>query len=144
MYPQQELQRQLDMERGRAQQEEIPLHQIKGNNVDPEAARIEQYRRIFDEYDRDNDGYLDTKEIKRMIKAHTCDNFSKGAARKILQMSDLDNNGKIGFDEFYEMAQIREAYMRTYAVQYCTMVVPKRDPIEARDETDGAYEVTFS
>lgn len=146
MYPQQELQRQMDIERGQQtqQQEEIPLHQIKGRNGQ-ELARIEHYRRIFDQYDRNNSGYLEIKEIKKMIKDHTCNNLPKGAAEKIMKMGDTDNDGKLSFDEFYKIAEQRDALIRQYAVQYCRMVVPRRDPGQALDVIDGAYEVnTFT
>jgi len=146
MYPNRELQRQMDMEQGRVQnnQEEIPLRSVgKGNGVsvdDAEVRRRVHYQTIFNQYDRDNDGFLDLREMKQMIRDHTCDNLPTGAAARIMQLGDQDNDGKLDFEEFYHLAVHKDSIFRQYAVKYCHYLVPPRQPVQHSDVTDGAYE----
>lgn len=142
MYPSQELQ---DIERQHGA-EEIPLQVRNGENIQhyihnndsSEDERRLNIRRLFDQYDTDHDNYLDIKEMKRLVRDHACENIPKGAVKKILQTGDTNNDGKLSYDEFYIMCTEREWLVRSYAVKYCTLVVPRRG--YGIDETDGAYE----
>lgn len=141
MYPQRELQ---DIERQQSR-EEIPLHDIT-NGTHPHSDNLaEQQRRermlvLFHKYDRDHNGTLSVRELKRLIKEHACAELPSNAARKIMKLGDTDHDGRLDFEEFYRMSTERDWLMRDYAAKYCRMVVPRRDMRHGEDETDGAYE----
>uniref|UniRef100_A0A336KA11 CSON008469 protein n=1 Tax=Culicoides sonorensis TaxID=179676 RepID=A0A336KA11_CULSO len=143
MYPQQQLQ---DIERQQIT-EDVPLHDITNgygtqqrSQNDREQERRERFKKLFDQYDRNNSGTLSVSEMKRLINDHACQNLPSGAAKKILNLGDTDNDGKLSFEEFYKMCTERDHLMRDYAARYCKLVVPRRDMRHGIDEADGAYE----
>lgn len=151
MYPQRDLQRQMDVEQGRTQQhqEEIPLHRLTSRNgsvtsSERELRRRANLRALFDQYDADSDGFLDLKEMKRMIRDHTCSNLPKGAASRILQLGDTDNNGLLDFEEFLRLVTHSDGIIRQYAVRYCNSIIPRREQAPPSDVPDGKYEDTVS
>lgn len=145
MYPQQQLQ---DIERQQTT-EDIPLQDITNGTHTSSINPAEQERRarilhIFNQYDRNNDGSLSVREMKRLIKEHACQSLPSNAARKIMKLGDTNNDGHLSFEEFYQMCHERNWLVRDYAARYCKMVVPRRDQRMGADEPDGAYESSMT
>lgn len=141
----------VDVERGR-RGEEIPLQDVGNgrNGTHPSSSNFaEQERRtrflgVFRQYDRNNDGTLSVREMKRLIKDHACQSLPSNAARKIMKLGDTDNDGRLDFEEFYVMCTEKDWLMKDYAVKYCKMVVPRRDHRMGEDQPDGAYESSMT
>ncbi|XP_063698716.1 rhomboid-related protein 2 [Culicoides brevitarsis] len=137
-----------DIER-QAGGEEIPLQTINGTHPSSgnsaEQERRARFLRIFQQYDRNNDGTLSVREMKRLIKDHACQNLPSNAARKIMKVNDTDHDGRLSFEEFYKMCTERDWLMKDMAVKYCKLVVPRRDHrTTGQDMTDGAYESSMT
>lgn len=129
-------------------QEEIPLHRL--NSIEERDARshlrnifnrvchvmslwqqIEQRCEIhnsliffFLQFDSDADGFLSIPEMKNLIRQHQCEDIPKEVARQILQMHDEDMNGRLDFEEFYNLSQQHKWLVRGLLVRYCKMIVP--------------------
>ncbi|CRL03870.1 CLUMA_CG016995, isoform D [Clunio marinus] len=103
-----------------------------------ERARV---RKIFDKYDVNRDGFLQKKELKRLVKEapSQCADLPKGLAKAILKLHDHDASGHLDFEEFYKLSREHHWLVRDMCVKYCRYVVPRRDG-SVFDETDGAYE----
>jgi len=64
-----------------------------------EALRIDRLKAAFDKKDTDGSGYLDKKEIMRALQKSGVI-FSEDALKQFFVSIDLDESGKIDFDEF--------------------------------------------
>lgn len=114
----------------------IPLQRMTTREEIAERQRI---RDIFDKYDRNGTGSLSIQELKRMINNRRCPDLPKGFAKNLLKTADQNNDGRLDFEEFYQMSREHHYLFRDMCVRYCKLVIPSRNPIIA-DETDGEYE----
>ncbi|XP_055913592.1 protein rhomboid [Eupeodes corollae] len=137
---QQSQQHDLESANGSRQQEEIPLQRMISV---PEAEDRQRIRRIFDNHDTDNDGYLDLAELKLLIAQGLCQDIPQAMARNIVDVSDEDRNGRLDFEEFYRLSVKNRWLLSSYIHNYCKMVVPRREQIQG-DQIDGAYERQMS
>lgn len=125
-------------------QEEIPLQRI--NSVEERDSRehlLNIFNRVwwmdFDvkealelfpittyrfQFDTDRDGFLSIREMKNLIRHHQCEDIPKEVARQILLKHDDDANGRLDFEEFYQLSQQHQWLLRGYLVRYCKMIVP--------------------
>ncbi|CAF0810547.1 unnamed protein product [Brachionus calyciflorus] len=59
-------------------------------------------KNIFDEYDADNDGYLNQEEFTKALRKVE-ENIKMKEIDEILGKADLNNDGQIDFEEFFEL-----------------------------------------
>ncbi|CRL03868.1 CLUMA_CG016995, isoform B [Clunio marinus] len=116
----------------------VALDRMTSREERNERARV---RKIFDKYDVNRDGFLQKKELKRLVKEapSQCADLPKGLAKAILKLHDHDASGHLDFEEFYKLSREHHWLVRDMCVKYCRYVVPRRDG-SVFDETDGAYE----
>lgn len=74
--------------------------------------------------DIDCDGFLSIHELKLMIRNQQCSNIPVSLANHILEMHDEDSNGKLDFDEFYQMSLQQEWLFSRLLKSYCKYLVP--------------------
>lgn len=58
------------------------------------------FRKAFDEYDVDGDGFLTAEDFKR-ITAQQGEEMTTEQAEAMIQMADGNKDGKVSFDEYY-------------------------------------------
>ncbi|XP_058463955.1 rhomboid-related protein 2 isoform X2 [Malaya genurostris] len=114
--------------------ENIPLQRM---NTREEATERQRIRDIFDKYDKHNTGLLSVQELKRMINHRRCPDLPKGFVKNLMKTADLNNDGHLDFEEFYQMSREHHYLFRDMCVWYCRMVVPNRNPAIA-DEPGAA------
>lgn len=73
-------------------------------------AQIEQYRKVFNEYDTSGDDSIDQKELQALLLSAGF-RLTQAQFNKLLKEVDEDGSGDIGFDEFIELvSQLKEQY----------------------------------
>lgn len=60
---------------------------------------LEEAKRIFDKFDKDNNGYITKKELKKAMR-NLGQKMSAEEVHKMLADMDTDKNGTIDFEEF--------------------------------------------
>lgn len=83
--------------------------------------------------DTDGDGYLSVTEMKRLVRNNQCPNMPRGVARRILKMADEDGDGRLDFEEFFQLSQEHDWLLGHYVARYCHWIVP--DP--HREQSSG-------
>lgn len=63
-----------------------------------------------------------------------CNDLPKGLAKAILNRHDDDGDGRLDFEEFFNLSQEHHWLVRDICVKYCRYVVPRRNGAVA-DET---------
>eukprot|EP00092_Neocalanus_flemingeri_P062616 GFUD01075567.1.p1 GENE.GFUD01075567.1~~GFUD01075567.1.p1 ORF type:complete len:149 (+),score=63.10 GFUD01075567.1:51-497(+) len=76
----------------------LEMMKQKANEVDQEADLMEAFK-IFD---RDKDGYIDMKELKKVTNM-LGSMLSKEEVDEFMAEADVDGNGKLDYDEFVKM-----------------------------------------
>ncbi|CAK1589960.1 unnamed protein product [Parnassius mnemosyne] len=102
------------------------------------------WRRIFNKYDRDNDGRISYLELKNIIESREYDHdLPDNVVEKIMELGDRDNSGYLDFAEFVEMMHNPDlkAVFGHFVARYVHSIIPNRDPV---DTTDGIYEEEYS
>ncbi|XP_047516855.1 rhomboid-related protein 2 isoform X5 [Pieris napi] len=102
------------------------------------------WRRIFNKYDRDNDGRISYVELKNIIESREYDHdLPDNVVEKIMALADRDNSGYLEFAEFVEMMHnpALKAVFGHFVARYVHSIIPHRGPI---DTTDGTYEEEYS
>ena len=61
--------------------------------------RIKDFREAFEIFDKDKDGYITAKELIQVMKSLNQDP-SEQEINEMIKQVDLDNNGRIDFNEF--------------------------------------------
>ena len=64
--------------------------------------KIAELREAFEIFDRDKDGYITAKELIQVMKSLNQDP-SEQEINEMIKQVDLDNNGRIDFNEFAEL-----------------------------------------
>ncbi|OWR55066.1 rhomboid-related protein 2 isoform X4 [Danaus plexippus] len=102
------------------------------------------WRRIFNKYDRDNDGRISYVELKAIIESREYDHdLPDNVVEKIMALADRDNSGYLDFTEFVAMMKNPElkAVFGHFVARYVHSIIPHRDPV---DTIDGTYEEEYS
>ncbi|XP_030040176.1 rhomboid-related protein 2 isoform X6 [Manduca sexta] len=102
------------------------------------------WRRIFNKYDRDNDGRISYVELKGIIESREYDqDLPDNVVDKIMVLADSDNSGYLDFAEFVAMMHNPDlkAVFGHFVARYIHSIIPHRNPI---DTTDGTYEEEYS
>ncbi|XP_026313453.1 rhomboid-related protein 2 isoform X2 [Hyposmocoma kahamanoa] len=116
------------------------------------------WRRIFNKYDRDNDGKISYVELKQIIDSREYDHdLPDNVVSKIMALADRDNSGYLDFDEFVEMMHNPDlkAVFGHFVARYVHSIVPHRGPVDATGpwqgfravtttDTDGTYEEEYT
>mmetsp|Transcript_11404 Transcript_11404/g.10064 ORF Transcript_11404/g.10064 Transcript_11404/m.10064 type:complete len:117 (+) Transcript_11404:483-833(+) len=61
---------------------------------------FERIQKAFDFFDQDGDGYIDQDELEMALTDSKVPGSSSEIFIEVIKGSDLDNDGKISFDEF--------------------------------------------
>uniref|UniRef100_A0A182NNA5 Rhomboid-like protein n=1 Tax=Anopheles dirus TaxID=7168 RepID=A0A182NNA5_9DIPT len=118
------------------EQQAIPLQRL---NTQEETQRRQLLRRVFEKYDTNSDGYLNVREMKRIIQEKNCPDMPELCAKQLLKISDVNNDGRLDFEEFYKLSIEHPYFLWKMCLQYCKVVVPNRNGVAA-DVIDGEYE----
>ncbi|XP_018570241.1 rhomboid-related protein 2-like [Anoplophora glabripennis] len=131
-----------------AEEEVRPSEKVK-------KATHQYFESIFEKYDRDNSGYIELRELQDMVKDNS--DVSKRLARKILQISDTNRDGKINYPEFVDMLRNEKfkSVFGHYMNLYIRFIVPRRrrqrvlttdglQAVQTFDEEDGSYEDQYA
>nr|XP_032527119.1 rhomboid-related protein 2 isoform X3 [Danaus plexippus plexippus] len=113
------------------------------------------WRRIFNKYDRDNDGRISYVELKAIIESREYDHdLPDNVVEKIMALADRDNSGYLDFTEFVAMMKNPElkAVFGHFVARYVHSIIPHRDPVDTIVQrqksiftyTDGTYEEEYS
>ncbi|XP_075984200.1 rhomboid-4 isoform X2 [Anticarsia gemmatalis] len=116
------------------------------------------WRRIFDKYDRDNDGRISYVELKGIIESVEYDHdLPDNLVEKIMKLADRDNSGYLDFKEFVDMMHNPDlkAVFGHFVARYVHSIIPRRGPVDTTDrwsgfravppaDTDGTYEDQYS
>mmetsp|Transcript_14338 Transcript_14338/g.16269 ORF Transcript_14338/g.16269 Transcript_14338/m.16269 type:complete len:184 (+) Transcript_14338:300-851(+) len=69
-----------------------------------QASRNEKAQALFEVFDRDEDGYISSKELLEILKSMVTENIEdirlKSMVAMIIKEADVDRDGKLSFDEF--------------------------------------------
>lgn len=80
-------------------------------------AQIEQYRKVFNEYDTSGDDSIDQKELQALLNSAGF-RLTKEQIQKLWEEVDEDGSGEISFDEFIELvSRLREYNKDEYRVK---------------------------
>ena len=71
-----------------------------------------EYKSIFDKYDYNKDGIVNSSELANILKAIDIDASSQ-EIKEILEEIELEENGEIDFDSFINIINRREKYVDT-------------------------------
>ncbi|XP_030040174.1 rhomboid-related protein 2 isoform X4 [Manduca sexta] len=118
------------------------------------------WRRIFNKYDRDNDGRISYVELKGIIESREYDqDLPDNVVDKIMVLADSDNSGYLDFAEFVAMMHNPDlkAVFGHFVARYIHSIIPHRNPIDTTGQTwtgfravptttdgDGTYEEEYS
>ncbi|CAG9558973.1 unnamed protein product [Danaus chrysippus] len=98
------------------------------------------WRRIFNKYDRDNDGRISYVELKAIIESREYDHdLPDNVVEKIMALADRDNSGYLDFAEFVAMMKNPElkAVFGHFVARYVHSIIPHRDPVDTIDRWPG-------
>ncbi|XP_059618494.1 LOW QUALITY PROTEIN: protein rhomboid [Phlebotomus argentipes] len=118
----------------RLHQESIPLDRLDSvTSTGEETGDRRKARNIFNNLDRDGDGYLNIDELKHLIRSHQCREMPRGVARRVMEIGDTNGDGRLDFEEFYQLSRTHKWMLKPLVVRYCQMVVPSphRTPEDA-------------
>ncbi|XP_074645576.1 16 kDa calcium-binding protein-like [Tubulanus polymorphus] len=61
------------------------------------------WRRVFNEFDKDKNGFIDEVELCEVFKSIGISDASQTNIRSFIEKHDLDNDGRIDYEEFLEI-----------------------------------------
>nr|XP_026487120.1 rhomboid-related protein 3-like isoform X2 [Vanessa tameamea] len=116
------------------------------------------WRRIFNKYDKDNDGRISYVELKGIIESREYDHdLPDNVVDKIMSLADRDQSGYLDFAEFVEMMHNPDlkAVFGHFVARYIHSIIPHRGPVDTTDrwtgfravsssDGDGTYEEEYS
>ncbi|KVI02567.1 probable calcium-binding protein CML45 [Cynara cardunculus var. scolymus] len=76
------------------------------NMFEEERPRLDEVKGAFDVFDENEDGFIDEKELQRVLFALGMkDGASMDDCKKMIRMFDDDDDGRIDFDEFVKFME---------------------------------------
>ncbi|KAL0818525.1 hypothetical protein ABMA28_008968 [Loxostege sticticalis] len=105
------------------------------------------WRRIFNKYDRDNDGKISYVELKGIIESREYDHdLPDNVVDKIMSLADRDNSGYLDFAEFVEMMHNPDfkAVFGHFVARYVHSIIPHRNPVDTTGRWSGFHAVSAS
>ncbi|XP_030040172.2 rhomboid-related protein 2 isoform X2 [Manduca sexta] len=100
------------------------------------------WRRIFNKYDRDNDGRISYVELKGIIESREYDqDLPDNVVDKIMVLADSDNSGYLDFAEFVAMMHNPDlkAVFGHFVARYIHSIIPHRNPIDTTGTRPRTY-----
>ncbi|XP_053617160.1 rhomboid-related protein 2 isoform X2 [Plodia interpunctella] len=115
------------------------------------------WQRIFNKYDKDNDGRISYVELKAIIESREYDHdLPDNVVEKIMGLADRDNSGYLDFAEFVEMMHhpALKAIFGHFVARYVHSIIPQRNPVDTIAprtyfravpvDSDGTYEEEYT
>ncbi|XP_064074347.1 rhomboid-related protein 2 isoform X1 [Vanessa tameamea] len=105
------------------------------------------WRRIFNKYDKDNDGRISYVELKGIIESREYDHdLPDNVVDKIMSLADRDQSGYLDFAEFVEMMHNPDlkAVFGHFVARYIHSIIPHRGPVDTTDRWTGFRAVSSS
>ncbi|XP_059048187.1 rhomboid-related protein 2 isoform X2 [Achroia grisella] len=116
------------------------------------------WQRIFNKYDKDNDGKISYIELKAIIDSREYeDDLPPNVVQKIMNLADRDNSGYLDFNEFVEMMHNPDLknIFGHFVARYVHSIIPQRNPVDTTDtwtgfrpvptrDSDGTYEEQYT
>ncbi|XP_052751811.1 rhomboid-related protein 2 isoform X2 [Galleria mellonella] len=116
------------------------------------------WQRIFNKYDKDNDGKISYTELKEIIESREYDHdLPDNVVDKIMNLADRDNSGYLDFHEFVEMMHNPDFKMifGHFVARYVHSIIPQRNPVDTTGtwtgfrpvttrDSDGTYEEEYT
>ncbi|XP_065349629.1 rhomboid-related protein 2 [Cloeon dipterum] len=114
--------------------------------LDTQTADPAHWKRVFNKYDLDADGYLSLAEMKEMLlAADYAADLPQDAVRQIVALADENNDGRLNFKEFMKLVHSeaipRGVLSRLLHGYVHNLIVPRVLP---HDVPDGEYEEAYS
>ncbi|XP_053508332.1 troponin C, slow skeletal and cardiac muscles [Ictalurus furcatus] len=81
--------------------DEFLVMMVRCMKDDSRAKSEEELADLFRMFDRNRDGYIDTEELREMLKA-TGEMITEDDVEELMKDGDRNNDGKIDYDEFLE------------------------------------------
>ncbi|KAJ0843896.1 putative EF-hand domain pair protein CML [Helianthus annuus] len=76
------------------------------NMFEQEQPRLDEVKEAFDVFDENKDGYIDARELKRVLSAlGLTGKVDMDDCKKMIRVFDYDNDGRIDFDEFVKFME---------------------------------------
>ncbi|CAB3220248.1 unnamed protein product [Arctia plantaginis] len=103
------------------------------------------WRRIFEKYDKDNDGRISYVELRDIIESREYDqDLPDNLVDKIMILADSDNSGYLDFREFVEMMHHPDlkAVFGHFVARYVHSIIPQRRPVDTTDRWTGFRSVS--
>lgn len=69
------------------------------NTFKEPVGKDQEIRDAFKVFDRDNDGYIEAKELRQVMK-ELGEDFTEEQIRKMMSVADKDGDNRINFEEF--------------------------------------------
>lgn len=69
-------------------------------------------------------GFLELGELKILIKNGHCPDLSRRQVKAILGKHDTNGDGKLSFEEFYELSTTDPWFVRYYGVKFSKFLIP--------------------
>lgn len=93
---------------------------------------MQQTKQIFPhlQIDVNHDGAVQIHELQQYMTNFLRPSLAKYIANQIHQKYDVNSDGMLSFDEFYEMSLRREYKFHRFLFKYCKYVVPPREQTE--------------
>ncbi|XP_012548202.1 rhomboid-related protein 2 isoform X1 [Bombyx mori] len=98
------------------------------------------WRRIFNKYDKDNDGRISYVELKNIIESREYDHdLPDNVVDKIMSLADSDNSGYLDFQEFVAMMHNPDlkAVFGHFVARYIHSIIPNRGPVDTTGTRTG-------
>ncbi|CAH2986435.1 unnamed protein product [Chilo suppressalis] len=103
------------------------------------------WRRIFNKYDKDNDGKISYVELKHIIESREYEHdLPDNVVDKIMNLADRDNSGYLDFNEFVDMMHHPDlkAVFGHFVARYVHSIIPHRDPVDTTGRWPGFHAVS--
>ncbi|KAM0055462.1 putative EF-hand domain-containing protein [Helianthus debilis subsp. tardiflorus] len=76
------------------------------NMFEQEHPRLDEVKEAFDVFDENKDGYIDARELKRVLSAlGLTGKVDMDDCKKMIRVFDYNNDGRIDFDEFVKFME---------------------------------------
>ncbi|MEW2412891.1 EF-hand domain-containing protein [Streptomyces sp. NPDC046866] len=85
----------------------------KGNGIEPE--QLQDMRTAFLLFDKDGSGYIEPSELKRTVQSMGQNLSDKDIANMVKEADIVDEDGRIGFEEFVVMSKDKDTSKESQA-----------------------------
>lgn len=103
--------------------------------------------RIFLQYDTLRQGFIEKRDLRRLIDENKALDLPKGLVKIIANLNESELDGQIDYDDFVHMSEVptRRTSVRDWAISYCESIAAPRNDFET-DCADSRYslETNFS